>query len=65
LPAAKAPSEHHYQTICVNREWPSASTVIRKGPWGVMIDAARYLLMTGELIPLERALRESKQQKRK
>lgn len=64
LPAGTSASEHHYQTVSVNRDWPSASTVIRKAPWGVMIDAARFLLLTGELIPLERAKREAARKKK-
>jgi hypothetical protein len=59
LPADAGPSEHHYQSVSVKRDCPSASTIIRKAPWGVMVDAARYLLMTGELIPLQTAKREA------
>jgi hypothetical protein len=33
LPADRAPSEHHYQTVSVNRDWPAASTISRKAPW--------------------------------
>ncbi len=64
LPADAGPSEHHYQTVSVNRDWPAASTVMRKANWSVMIDAARYLLMTGELIPLETAKREHAKRKK-
>jgi hypothetical protein len=57
LAADTGPSEHHCQTVSVKRDWPAASTVIRNAPWGVMIDAARYVLVMGVVIRRENALR--------
>jgi hypothetical protein len=56
LGADDTPSEHHYQTICVRRDWPASSTIIRKAPWSAALDAARVLVITGERVPLAIAL---------
>jgi hypothetical protein len=40
-----------YMKICPDHDWPPASAIARKATWGPMIDAARHLRDTGEILP--------------
>lgn len=44
-----------YQTLSAgNDEWPSSSRITQHANWTAMIEAARHLLQTGEILPLEK-----------
>lgn len=50
-----APGLGKYQTLSAGRdEWPSSSRITQHATWTAMIAAARHLLQTGEILPLEK-----------
>lgn len=53
LRAQERPSQRHYKQQAPANGWPSWSTITRFAPGPAMLDAARALLQTGELLPLE------------
>lgn len=48
------PSLRTYQTLSNGKgDWPSSSGITRHATWSAMVDAARYLLLEGEILPLD------------
>lgn len=48
------PSLRSYQTLSNGKGGlPSSSGITRHATWSTMVDAARYLLLTGEILPLD------------
>lgn len=49
-----SPSQADYQSKRKQHGWPPVSAIQRQAPWSAMLNAARKLLQTGEMVPLER-----------
>lgn len=54
-----------YQGIYAQHGWPTARAVARHASFGAMISAARVLLQTGEIIPIEETKAKARENARK
>ena len=53
VPAGTNPTQHDYGARAAKNGWPAVFTVQNQAKWSLMIEAARWLRETGEIVSLD------------